>query len=281
MRTPRALLHAMRNRRAANADGDLPALDAILQAASAPATAEELKGEKAAVAAFTAHRRSAARAARRPARTRTAIVSFATGLALLALGGTAAAARTGNLPQEAQQHAHRLFSALGVPAPRTPGATHTPTPTSTPTVIALGWCDAWGRHPSTGTPLSSENRRKLVAAAGGEAGIGRYCAQLRQSASPSPSRTAAPRHTPAPTTGSSPASSAPTSEPTSPTPTGTPTTEGTGGTAEPGEAPTPDGDGEAVGAPAHPAHPTHPAHPSHPAQPAAPPASDTPSGSAE
>ena len=77
MRTPRAFLHAMRTRRThrigpAEADqlvaGDHPGhapLQQLLAAACAPATADELRGEKAAVAAFTAHRRSAARAARR------------------------------------------------------------------------------------------------------------------------------------------------------------------------------------------------------------------------
>jgi hypothetical protein len=210
-------------------DGDLPgpthtALDELLSAACAPATAEELKGEKAAVAAFNARRKRAARAARRPARTRTAVVSITTGLALLALGGTAATARTGNLPQEAQQHAHRLFSVLGVPAPRTGGATHPPpSPTPTPTILALGWCDAWGDRFSSGTPLSSDNRRKLAAAAGGEAGIDRYCAELRASASPTPGRT------PAPTAGSAkPSSGEPSgtaSESAVPTPTATPTTD--------------------------------------------------------
>jgi hypothetical protein len=196
MRTPRAFLHAMRTRRTrrighAEADrlvaGDHPGpvhapLKQLLDAACAPATADELSGEKAAVAAFTAHRRRAARAARRqPARTRTAIVAITTGLALLSATGAAVAARTGNLPQEAQQHAHRLFSALGVPAPRTgaPSPAPSATPTPAPEVTALSWCDAW----SGPTPLSSENRRKLLTAAGGEKGVDRYCAGLRRSAS--------------------------------------------------------------------------------------------------
>src|SRR4051812_13609623 len=109
MRTPRAFLHAMRTRRThrighAEADqlvaGDHPGhapLQQLLDAACAPATPDELRGEKAAVAAFTAHRKSAARAARRtPARTRTAVVTITAGLALLSFTGTAVAARTGN-----------------------------------------------------------------------------------------------------------------------------------------------------------------------------------------
>ncbi|HEX5201382.1 MAG TPA: hypothetical protein VFW27_15730 [Actinoplanes sp.] len=165
----------------------------LLDAARAPATDQELSGEKAVVAAFTAHRRRAARAARRaPARTRTAVVTITAGLALLTLSGTAVAARTGNLPQEAQQHAHRLFSALGVPAPRTgttrapvPSASTAPAPgaTATPRVLVLGWCDSW----RGATPLSRENRRKLVAAAGNEKRVDRYCADLRRSASAAPS----------------------------------------------------------------------------------------------
>src|SRR5689334_2872820 len=153
MRTPRAFLHAIRTRRThrighAEADrlvaGDHPGpihapLKKLLDAATAPATADELRGEKAAVAAFTAHRKSAARAARRtPARTRTAVVTVTAGLALLTLTGTAVAARTGNLPQGAQQHAHRLFSALGVPAPRT--GPPKPVPSTPHTITALTWC---------------------------------------------------------------------------------------------------------------------------------------------
>src|SRR4051794_6263669 len=122
MRTARALLHAMRNRRIGHAEadrliaGDHPGhapLQKLLDAACAPATADELSGEEAAVAAFPAQRGRAAGAARRPARMRTAVVPIAAALALLSLPGPAVAARTGNLPQGAQQHAHRLFSALG------------------------------------------------------------------------------------------------------------------------------------------------------------------------
>jgi hypothetical protein len=228
MRTPRALLHAMRTRRIhrigpAEADrlvtGDhtgtsYAALNELLDAARGPATAEELQGEKAAVAAFTAHRRSAARTPRRPAKARAAVVTVATGLALLALGGTAVAARTGNLPQGAQQHAHRLFSALGVPAPRTGPPGPSPSPNSSaPAILALGWCDAWGRkggpsgpHPSS---LSGDDVRKLAAAAGGEGGIERYCADLRKSASASPAPSPSGSRSASPTPSGSAASVSP------------------------------------------------------------------------
>jgi hypothetical protein len=235
MRLRRALLNAMRTRRIHRigpaeaerlVDGDLPgpdlaALRALLDAARAPAAEPELAGEKAAVAAFRAHRTRAARAARRPARARAAVVSVATGLALLVLGGTAVAARTGSLPPPAQQHAHRLFSALGVPAPRTGPSVPSPIPSSSPSpaaspspdVTVLSWCEAW-RGASGRAPLDRESRRRLVVAAGGEEAIPRFCSRLSPSVSPSRTRThgsSAPPVTPsAPPTGSmSPSASEP------------------------------------------------------------------------
>ena len=199
MRTLHALLHAMRNRRrpvpGEPPGPDHPGLARLLDAARAPATAEELAGEKAAVAAYTAHRRRAARTARRTGpRTRAVLVPATTGLALLILGSTAAAARTGNLPEPAQQHAHRLFSALGVPAPRTgpppaPSASSSrpddrPAPSPSVDVAALSWCDGWR---GTGDRrLSDDERRKLVAAAGSEKRIPKYCADLHRTASQPP-----------------------------------------------------------------------------------------------
>lgn len=246
MRTPRALLHAMRNRRIGHAEadrlvaGDHPGhapLQKLLDAARAPATADELSGEMAAVAAFSAHRRRAARAARRPARVRTAVVTIAAGLALLSLTGTAVAARTGNLPQGAQQHAHRLFSALGVPAPRT-GAPAKPAPSSAPTpaITELTWCDAW--RSGAPTPLTSDNRRKLVAAAGSEKDVDRYCTNLRRSASAPPATPAAPSHSPPqPPAGASPAAP-PTPGATPPTPAADPSTTNAPSAGPPTAAPT-------------------------------------------
>jgi hypothetical protein len=149
-----------------------PGLRKLLDAARSPGTAQELAGEKAAVAAFTAHRRRAADSPR-SARSVTAAVPVAVALALVALGG---AARAGNLPREAQQHAHRLFSALGVPAPRTgPHQVVTrPSPTPAPSVTALTWCEAWRAR----RPLSSAESSGLVAAAGGEERVGGFCAEL-------------------------------------------------------------------------------------------------------
>ncbi|WP_433377681.1 hypothetical protein ACQPZX_10295 [Actinoplanes sp. CA-142083] len=157
-------------------------------------------------------------------------MTITAGLALLSLTGTAVAARTGNLPQGAQQHAHRLFSALGVPAPRT--GPPRPVPSTTPTITALAWCDAWpgGAHGSASPPrsrLSGEDRRRLVAAAGGEEAVDRYCAELRRSASASPSARTAPPSGPARPPSAGPPATARTPAPAGPgtaTPAGTPPT---------------------------------------------------------
>jgi hypothetical protein len=260
MRSPRALLHAMRTRRTQRIDldeadrlvsGEPPGptqagLGILLDALRAPARPGELSAEKATVAAFTAHRRSAVRAARRNRRslTRSALVPAMAALALLLFGGTAVAARTGNLPEGAQQHAHRLFSALGVPAPRT-GPGHHPSPAAStgpspspsrapgPAAVELGWCADW--QPG-GPSLSSENHRRLRTAAGSEKGIPGYCEDLRRSAA---------HGSPPPTPG--PSVSAPPAPETPPTP--------------PSPSTAPPGTGPAHPAPSHPgpAHPT-PSH---------------------
>ncbi|XVU27468.1 hypothetical protein ACQPZJ_10660 [Actinoplanes sp. CA-054009] len=198
----------MRTRRRTDTDlaaGD-PGLRRLIEAARAPATASELSGEKHLVDAFTAERKRAARAARRrrPARIRAVLVPATAGLALLLLAGTAVAARTGNLPQEAQQHAHRLFSALGVPAPRTgtpsPGVSTSPSgpPPSRPgpDLAAFTRCEAW----RGAAPLSTHDRRTLITAAGGEHAVDRYCEKVRQSASPPSSVTTTPTENPPPET---------------------------------------------------------------------------------
>jgi hypothetical protein len=237
MRLPRALTEAMRERRnhridLAEADrliaGDqsgpgYEGLAELLAAARAPATAEELAGEQAAVAGYAevtaAHRSAAARKGTTEVRTRrtarTAIVNITAAVALLAAGGTAVAARTGQLPDRAQQGAHRLFSALGVPAPGTapaatphPTGTNTgrprkqpspspdaPTPTAHPApsvtaavVVPPGWCTAWRANPSKDTGLT----RKLAAAAGGAEKIAGLCATTATPSGPSGSASPAP-----------------------------------------------------------------------------------------
>ncbi|MCY1138751.1 hypothetical protein OWR29_12145 [Actinoplanes sp. Pm04-4] len=268
MRSLHALLRALRTRRNRHhetdpiATTDHPGLADLLDAARAPATQAELAGEKETVAAFVAHRRRAARSSRRhrtKARIRAVLVPVTAGLALLILTATGVAARTGNLPQGAQQHAHRLFSALGVPAPRT-GNPVTPSPAPSrsgprPTldVAALGWCQAWSGGPSR--TLSREDKRKLSAAAGGEKGIEKYCRDLHRSASAQPSApTTPPSTSPAP----SPSTSVEPLPSVSAEPTGTPQP---GRPAQPGR---PDQPGRAPTAPpsTKPPKPTHTGKPS-------------------
>jgi hypothetical protein len=237
MRSLHALTNAMRKRRTRRIDldeadrlaaGDRPGphhpgLGILLDTLRAPGTPGELAGEKATVAAFTAHRKRAARATRRRHRTRTTptralVTTLMTALALLLFGGTALAARTGHLPDDAQQRAHHLFSALGVPAPRTgphhPSPSSSPSAAPTPPAVELGWCAEW--QPG-GPSLSSENHQRLRTAAGSEQRIPGYCDRLRHSAAPPiPSGSVTPRSTPPPT------SSTPTSEPTGSAPRTTP-----------------------------------------------------------
>jgi hypothetical protein len=189
----------------------------LLDAAKAPGTSRELAGEQAAVAAFSAaYNRAAAPKGKDRARVRRSarrvVVTITTSLALLALTGTAVTARAGSLPDHAQQHAHRLFSALGVPAPRT-GPTNpvshpkptarpstTPAPTSSPSspaAIPLGWCRKWQAQPS-GKALDAESRRRLTDAAGGEEKIDEYCADLSAGPSTPTSGPPSAKHTPKP-----------------------------------------------------------------------------------
>jgi hypothetical protein len=100
---------------------DRAELRALLRTAAAPATPDELAGERQAVAAFATAARAARERRPAPRRRRTllrriGVVKLAA-LVLLVLGGTAFAARTGSLPAPVQQGAHSLFSPLGVPAP--------------------------------------------------------------------------------------------------------------------------------------------------------------------
>jgi hypothetical protein len=218
MRLIHALLDAMRIRRTrriglTEADrwvvGDRPGPDhqglaELLSAARAPASADELAGEEAAVAAFAATHRRAASLERRSRvrmsrRATMAVVNSAAGLALIAVAGTAVAARTGNLPDGAQQHAHRLFSALGVPAPRTspPG----PAPTSAPPV---------GTPKTTSRPPLAPRRFRPAGAGPGQP---RPTTTVRPGARSSPKLPAArralpptaPRSTPAPNPAPAPA----------------------------------------------------------------------------
>jgi len=239
MRLTDALLRAMRTWRAGRAGQDEAdrlvagdrsspghsGLDHLLDALRAPGTSGELSGEREMAAALATERRRAALTTRPeerirvrvPRTTRTTVVSIATGLAVLSVGGTAVAAGTGNLPAGLQQRAHRLFSALGIPAPRTGTTTSTTAPTATPkpapsaTASRRGetppapaapsaWCSAWATAAAGGKPMNGRDRRDLIAAAGGPDEITSYCATLVPSVSPSatvkPGRGASHRATP-------------------------------------------------------------------------------------
>jgi hypothetical protein len=184
-------------------------LSTLLSAAAAPPFAEELADERAAVAGFTRAHPGAVvttmpvgrRRARVPLSTRTIAVKVAAGVAVVVTGGTAFAAATGSLPAGLQQHAHELFSPLGVPAPgadarpsgtATAGVTSSGQPSRTPTPGAsdrtadpgdsatLGLCQVWEAEQKNphGKAVTPELRRALATAAGGESGIPAFCAKL-------------------------------------------------------------------------------------------------------
>ncbi|MEU4423284.1 hypothetical protein AB0F81_21875 [Actinoplanes sp. NPDC024001] len=218
----RDALRAIRDRRSGRLDLDRadPALNHLLDAVRAPASPTELSGEQAMVAALAAERRRAAAATRPdipavPARrsTRRLVVTVVAAVAVLSVSGTAVAARTGNLPTGVQQGAHRLFSGLGVPAPtpsraptRTPSSAPAPSPTpratSPRTPVPLGpaqagWCAAWQTADAGGHPMNGRDRRDLIAAAGGEENIERYCARQGVTTSPAdPTGTTHPGNAP-------------------------------------------------------------------------------------
>lgn len=118
----------------------------------------------------------------------------------LAVGGTAAAAYTGSLPEPLQQGAH---SVIGAPAPAashaaTPEPTAKPSRTATPVgpdatgPAAFGLCNAYTHG---GLHASSTAHASLEAAAKGAANIADYCAKVAapgQSADKKPDDSAEP-----------------------------------------------------------------------------------------
>ena len=226
MRLADALKNAMRTRRThrigrTDADrlvsGNPPGpghrgLGVLLDAAAAPPSVEELAGERAAVARFVAAYRDAPptrppNRASRPARM--VALKVAAAAAVLAAGGTAVAAETGNLPAGARQ----VLTGLGVPVPaggprptatgtgRTGGSTHVPSPaTPAPSsrgaardpaeVWALDLCRSWdaARTSPHGKAVPAETRHALADLAGGEKRITEYCdGVLHRAPSASPS----------------------------------------------------------------------------------------------
>ena len=188
-------------------------LAALLDAATAPGSPQELSGERAAVAGFVALRRSTEQTPtpikKSRVLARAATTKVAAAVAVLAVGGTAVAAETGSLPAPAQHHAHRLFSGLGVPPPPTspvpaapsrstepPTARPSPSPsqavssgagtpppsgpaTGEPGALAL--CREWqaSSDKKDGKPMAAESRSRLITLAGeNKAKIARFCAPL-------------------------------------------------------------------------------------------------------
>jgi len=184
-----------------------PELSRLLASAAAPARADELIDLRAAVAAFEAADQDSEFGAEpgnepgvvMPRRRRVLAgsvgVKAVAGIAVVAFGGAAFAAETGSLPSGAQQHAHEVFSVLGVPPP-----TSAPAPPSSPVrhvtgspstgdqartpqpagPAAPGLCRSWQARQKNpkGEPMKAEAFRALATAAGGAEQIATFCASV-------------------------------------------------------------------------------------------------------
>lgn len=220
-----------------------PRVDGVLGAATARGAEPDRTREDDLVALFSAADLTPAGPAKRPsmiqiARKRLAaakIAVAATLAVLLAGGGVAFAATSGNLPSvlggdDRSDHSRTHTS----PAPDRQ-ETLGPKPSGGPTTLPSasdpsyeGLCRAFQKAATTNPGKAADNPAfsALAAAAGGKAKIAPYCASLI--GAPGSRPTSGP--TPGPTTGT-----------TDPAPGGT--------------------------SPTHPVHPAHPAHPSHPSKP--------------
>jgi hypothetical protein len=164
------------------ADAGRPELARVLRAVSGPAHPDELADERA-VGLFAgryALRGTGARIRYRSPRRPAIGLRLAVGFAALLLGGLATGAEAGALPVALQQHAHHLFSSLGVPAPtaseagrRTPGSGPSPATSGPPYSAALiGWCHA---YQDAREDLGAKALAELRAAAGGTERIAAFC----------------------------------------------------------------------------------------------------------
>jgi len=180
-------------------DSSYPELTDLFAAAAAPPRSDELLDLWMAVAAFERAGQDGelpVPATRRRRILAGLVIKVVAAVAVVSFGGAALAAETGNLPSGAQQHAHDVFSALGVPppsaapAPTSPAghaaptgspSTGHPAPTPRPTTGAeLGLCRSWQarqRNPKT-KPMKAEALHALAAAAGGVEHIAVFCAPL-------------------------------------------------------------------------------------------------------
>lgn len=171
----------------------------LLAAAAGPALPHETKGERAAVRryrqAYAASTRPVSRRRRNPRRVGALVTVTATAMLL---GGTAYAARSGQLPDPLQRTAHGWFAGV-VPAP---SPSSVPSPSSSPSLspslsspsgvhsplVLRDLCVAWQavENDPRLPPITADDRRALGDAAGGNGKkqIDEFCARLL---GPSPS----------------------------------------------------------------------------------------------
>lgn len=193
--------------------------DLLALLASAPAEPEELRGEMRVLDAYRASVMSPVKSSSsRPRPWRPLMLAPALSAKLAALvgagavsvGGLAAAAYAGTLPDTAQNFAHH---AIGAPAAPSESESHKAAPSSTPVgpdasgQAAFGLCTAWDKVKDHGKAAEKAVAfRNLATAAGGEDKIAGYCATVPHSGA----------------TASSSATSHPTSAPTTPEPSSRP-----------------------------------------------------------
>jgi hypothetical protein len=191
-----------------------PGYDAVarlLGAATAPASPDELAGERAVVAEFVAMAgsRPATRTARRSGKPSKLLrVKAATAIvaAALSIGGVAAAATTGLLGKPARPVAPQAPSSSGVgPAGHVPGGA---AGTGLDRARRRGLCRAWQADQGNRAGLREDSAafRALAAAAGGADKVPAYCKATKASGSAGKGRqqSAPPTSSPAPPTGPPP-----------------------------------------------------------------------------
>jgi len=166
---------------AASASAGYGELASLLAAATAPATPDELAGEQAARAEFRAVMPShpptlVPRRAPMPSKLLTVKAAAAALVAILSIGGVAAAA-TGLLPGQARRVADQASS--------TTAANAAARGLSKPAVAdldnaTLGLCRAWqaGKSTDNGSRADAPTFQTLAAAAGGSDNIAGYCADV-------------------------------------------------------------------------------------------------------
>jgi outer membrane biosynthesis protein TonB len=194
--------------------------ESLLRALRSPGSPDELGEEEKYVALFREARDGGASApVPLAARRRRAVSRFGAGSAFvvaLAVGGSAAAAYTNNLPDPIQRFAHQALGPVAPPAPEeqknkakdhvtaAPTASVTPTPTPTPTPSATP------TPSSTPSPTSSPTHKPSHSS-------------TPSSAPATPSASATPSATPIPTTAPTETASPSVTPTPTPTPTSTPT----------------------------------------------------------